>query len=84
MPNFERNRGTKTIFGNWEHKKTNIRFSENRGTSQFLSGEQGNRYPPGRASQLTNSSRIIVITKRKDEDCVLGFTGIYIIFLFLL
>ena len=39
-------RGTKTILGNREHKKTNFRFLGNRGTSQFISGEQGNRYPP--------------------------------------
>ena len=45
-PNFEGNRGTKTILGNREHKKTNFRFLGNRGTSQFISGEQGNRYPP--------------------------------------
>ena len=52
-PSFEGNRGTKTILGNREHKKTNFRFLGNRGTSQFISGEQGNRYPPpppGRAS----------------------------------
>ena len=46
MPNFEGNRGTKTILGNREHKKTNFRFLGNRGTSQFILGEQGNRYPP--------------------------------------
>ena len=40
-------RGTKTILGNREHKKTNFRFLGNRGTSQFISGEQGNRYPLG-------------------------------------
>ena len=45
-PNFEGNRGTKTILGNREHKKTNFRFLGNRGTSQFISGDQGNRYPP--------------------------------------
>ena len=54
MPHFEGNRGTKTILGNREHKKTNFRFLGNRGTSQFISGEQGNRYPPGRASILAN------------------------------
>ena len=43
--NFEGNRGTKTILGNREHKKTNFRFLGNRGTSHFISGEQGNRYP---------------------------------------
>ena len=46
-PNFEGNRGTKTILGIREHKKTNFRFLGNRGTSQFISGEQGNRYPLG-------------------------------------
>ena len=44
--NFEGNRGTKTILGNREHKKTNFRFLGNMGTNQFISGEQGNRYPP--------------------------------------
>ena len=44
--NFEGNRGTKTILGNREHKKTNFRFLGNRETSQFISEEQGNRYPP--------------------------------------
>ena len=46
-PNFEGNRGTKTILGNREHKKTNFRFLGNWGTSQFISGEQGNRNPLG-------------------------------------
>ena len=32
--------------GNRQHKKTNFRFWGNRGTSKFISGEQGNRYPP--------------------------------------
>ena len=45
-PYFEGNRGTKTILGNGEHKQTTFRFLGNRGTSQFISGEQGNRYPP--------------------------------------
>ena len=39
-------RGTKTILGNREHKKTNFRFLGNRGTSQFISGEQWNGYHP--------------------------------------
>ena len=43
--NFEGNRGTKTILGNREHTKTNFRFWGNMGASQFISGEQGNRYP---------------------------------------
>ena len=40
--NFEGNWGTKTILGSREHKKTNFRFLGNMGTSQFISGEQGN------------------------------------------
>ena len=46
IPNSEGNRGTKTIFGNGDHKKTNFQFLGNRGTSQFISWEQGNRYLP--------------------------------------
>ena len=42
-PNFEGNRGTKTILGNREHKKKNCQFFGNRGTRQFISREQGNR-----------------------------------------
>ena len=55
-PNFEGNRGTKTIFGNRKHKKTHFRFLGNMGTSQFISGEQGNKYPPPprRASKARN------------------------------
>ena len=58
---FEGNRGTKTILGNREHKKITFRFWGNWGTSQFISGEQGNRYPTGRASEIvleTNLSKI--------------------------
>ena len=44
-PSF-RDTGNKTILGNREHKKTNFQLLGNRGTSQFISGEQGNRYPP--------------------------------------
>ena len=44
--NFEGNRGTKIILGNREHKKTNFQFWGNRGTSQFIPGEQKNRLPP--------------------------------------
>ena len=42
-------RGTKTILGKREHK-INFRLLGNMGISQFISGEQGNRCPPGRAS----------------------------------
>ena len=44
MSNFEGNRGTKSILGNREHKKTNFRFL---GNKPIISGEQGNRYPLG-------------------------------------
>ena len=47
-PHFEGNRGTKTILGNRENKKTNFRFLESRGTSQFIPGEQGKMYTLGR------------------------------------
>ena len=46
MSNFKGNRGTKTIMGNRDHKKTNFRFLGNRGTSQFITAEQGNRSTP--------------------------------------
>ena len=45
MLNFEGNWGTMTILGNREDKKTYFRFFGNRGTSQFISGGQVNRYP---------------------------------------
>ena len=41
------------MLGNREHKITIFRFWGNRGTRQFISGEQGNRYPHGRASLLS-------------------------------
>ena len=44
-PNFEGNRGTKTILGNREYIYIKKWFSGNRGTSQFISGEQWNRSP---------------------------------------
>ena len=49
-PNCEGNRGTYTLLGNREHKKTFFQFLGNRGTSLLF---QGNRYPtPGRASLI--------------------------------
>ena len=47
---FEGNRGTKTILGNGEHKKTNSRILGNRGTRQFISagttmGDDVNSFP---------------------------------------
>ena len=53
--NFEETGKTKTILGNWEHKKTNFRFLGNRGTSQSISGEQGNRYPPWEGLIMTGA-----------------------------
>ena len=52
MPNIDGNRKTKTILGNREHKKSIYRLSGNRRISQFISGDQENRYPSpaGRAS----------------------------------
>ena len=47
-PNFEGNRGTKTILGHREYMIIYLyknRFSGNRGTSQFISREQRNRSP---------------------------------------
>ena len=46
MPHFKGNRGTKTILGNRDHKKTNFRFLGNRGTSQFISGGTREQVPP--------------------------------------
>ena len=43
-------RGTKTILGNREHKKTYFRYWGNRGTSQFFQGIKGTGTSPGRAS----------------------------------
>ena len=54
-PNFDGHRGALTILGNREHKKRNFLFLfwVNKGTSQFISMKQGNRYPQGRASLFT-------------------------------
>ena len=72
MPNLEGNRGTKTILGNREHKKTNFRFLGNRGTSQFISGEQGNMYPPppGRASLLCKHFK----SPRQQSKCKFAYS----------
>ena len=47
MQNFEGNRGTMTKFGNKEHRKTNLRFLETRGASQFIPGNKGTGTPLG-------------------------------------
>ena len=52
-PNLRGTGEQRQYWGNMEHKKTNFRFLGNGGTSQFISGEQGNRYPlPERASVM--------------------------------
>ena len=43
---FEGNRGTKAILGNRGNMKSNLRSFGNMVTSQFISKEQRNRYPP--------------------------------------
>ena len=53
---FEGNRGTKTILGNREHKKTNFQFLGNRGKSQYF------------FSQITEKPVITQRKKRKDID----------------
>ena len=59
MPNFEGNRGTKTILGNREHNKTNFRFLGNkpiyfRGTREKVVSPPP---PPGRASVIEDQAR---------------------------
>ena len=66
-PNFEGNRGRKTILGNI--RKQIFVFLGNRGTSQFISGEQGNRYPPERASflQYFHKMKAEILTPKLQE-----------------
>ena len=62
MPNFEGNRGTKTILGNRELKKTNVRFLGNRGTSKFISGEQVPPPPPlGGPNSSTDCCKAVLL-----------------------
>ena len=49
MTKTEGNRGTKVILGNRKHE-IKILILGNKGKCRFYSGEQGNRYPAGRAS----------------------------------
>ena len=58
-PNFEGNRGSKIILWNREHKKTNFRFLWNRGKSQFIAGEPGNRYPLGGPHYLQSNAAFV-------------------------
>ena len=41
-----REQGTKAILGKREHRKIKILILKNKGKCWFISGEQGNRYPP--------------------------------------
>ena len=45
-PNFEGNRGTKTIFGNRENKKTNFRFWGKGEQDNLFQGNKGTPPPP--------------------------------------
>ena len=72
---FGGNRGTKTILGNRGHRKTNFLFFGYRGTSQFISGEQGSRYPPpppGRASLI----RVFFFSMACSESSRSGIIGL--------
>ena len=46
-PNFEGNRGIKTILRNWEHKKTNFRFLGTGEQANLLQGNKGTGTPLG-------------------------------------
>ena len=62
--NFEGNRGTKTILGNRDNiRKQIFRYLGNRGTIQFISGEQGNRYPLGGSHLCFNLGPVYFIIK---------------------
>ena len=44
---FKGSTGTKTMFGNGEHEKTNFQFLGNSPENKsIISGEKGNRFPP--------------------------------------
>lgn len=63
----EEDRGTKAVLGNRKHRKS--RFG---GTRQFIFGEQGNMYSPGRAS-------LMLILEANDAWCIFLY-GISCIF----
>ena len=70
----EVNRGTEAILGYRERRKFKILISENGGTKLFISGGQGNRYPPltpGRAS-LYGYNHFMVFP----EECCLQFCNL--------
>ena len=46
IPNFEGNRGTKTILGNREHKKTHFQFFGNRGAREQVPSSLGGQGGP--------------------------------------
>ena len=53
-PNFEGNRGTKTILGNREHKKKNSIFGEHGNKPIYFRGTREQVPPHGRASKVRN------------------------------
>ena len=55
-------RGTQTIFGNMEHRKSRFCFG---GNKAIFRREQGNRYPHGRASTLDSVRRLIIHSIQK-------------------
>ena len=50
MPNFEGNRGTKTILGNREHRKQFFNFGGTWEQANLFQENKGTGNPPGRAS----------------------------------
>ena len=61
-PNFEGNKGAKTILGNREQNKKKIRFLGNRVTSQSISGDKRTGIP---REGLLKVSRVRRIHKRE-------------------
>ena len=51
-PNFEGNRGTKTIMGNREHRKQIFDFGGTGEQANLFQGNKGTLTPPGRASLI--------------------------------
>ena len=68
---FEGNRGTKTILGNREHKKTNFQFLGNRGKSQyfFFSDHRKNPDHTEKETQGYRQSKITCLQMRVQNIC---------------
>ena len=60
-PNFEKNRGTKTIYGNREHRKNKFSILGEQGNKPIYFRGKKNRYPPGRASFLFLSVLVTIL-----------------------